>query len=91
MISQLRAIETAIKAVEHVMRERYAAGHRAYLQGLRPDKISAAGVTGTGFEWVVDDHKKYIEHEQTIRQLNDLIEILSDPGIVVDEQMEFDL
>jgi glutamate dehydrogenase/leucine dehydrogenase len=91
MVSLERAVEIAIAAVEHVRRERYTAGHVAYLQGIRTDVISAAGVTGTGFAWAEDDHKKYIEHEETIRQLNDIIEILADPGVMVDEQLEFDL
>jgi hypothetical protein len=78
--AQLRALAIGIDAIEHVRRERYAAGHAAYMQGVRPDEIKGK-INGIGFAWAQQDHEKYLECSEAIRQLEDLQEILTDPGV----------
>jgi hypothetical protein len=85
MISQLKAIDLAIEAIEDVRRRKFAAGDAAYRQGIRKDVIKDKSVTGTGFAWAEDDHNSYVELTQAIRQLEDLKEILVDPGVTIDE------
>lgn len=87
MISQMRAIKIAIDAIEKMRREEYAVGHAAYMQGIRFDEIKDKKVKGVSFAWTHDDYKKYIECTQAIRQLEDLEEILTDPGVKIDEQL----
>lgn len=79
---QIRALKHAIQTLEKE-RRRFSVGHLAYTQqGIRPDPIKAEGVTGTAFDWVETDHRHYEECEQDIQELNDLIEILEDPGVI---------
>lgn len=85
--AQLKAIAIAIDAIELMRRQKYAAGEHAYQQGVRTDAIKDKHVQGTAFAWAQQDHKKYMECTQAIRQLYDLEEIITDPGATVDEQL----
>lgn len=85
---QISALELAIDALTD-KRRKFAPGEKAYTrQGLRPDKMQDEEFTYTGFVFVEQDHKSYTEYTQAIQELEDLIEILEDPGVTVDEQME---
>jgi len=81
---QIRAIEIAVESIEIVRRQKFAAGEAAYCQGIRSDKIIDDCVSGVSFDWVESDHKKYTEYTQAIRQLEDLHEILTDPGVIIE-------
>lgn len=85
--AQLKALGIAIDAIEQMRRQKYAVGHAAYMQGLRADEIKDKKITGVGFAWAQQDHKKYVECSEAIRQLEDLQEIITDPGAMVDEQL----
>lgn len=87
MISIEKAIQLAIECVEVVRRQRYAAGDAAYRMGIRPDKIEDDEITGTAFLFAESDHAGYVELTEVIRQLEDLPEILADPGVTVEEQI----
>ncbi len=77
---QVAALKLGIEALTE-KRRKYAAGEFAYSrQGLRPVSFDSDGVSGTGFQFTADDHKKYMECDKAIRELEDLIEILTDPG-----------
>jgi hypothetical protein len=73
MISQLKALDIAIKCVTDWRRRHYATGEAAYNRGDR------------GLTFIEDGHKHYTEFSQVIRQLEDLKEILTDAPAVVDE------
>lgn len=74
MISQRKSIELAIKALTERRRRYYAAGEAAYQKGIR------------GMTFADDGHKHYTQHSEAIRQLEDLIEILEDAGLVAEHQ-----
>lgn len=75
MISQVKAIELAIQALEERRRRNYAAGEAAYQKSI-------------DLEFAIRAHKHYTEHTEAIRQLEDLIEILTDPGATVEPEEE---
>lgn len=78
MIYQLKALDIAIKCVTDWRRRHYAVGESAYQKGIRD------------LTFAEDGHKHYEEYTQALRQLEDLKEILTDPGVTVDpEQMDF--
>jgi hypothetical protein len=77
---QIRAIKLAIGALERERRRNYSVGNAAYCSGIRADVLEGE-ITGTMFQWVEDDHKKYDEHTEAIRQLEDMIEILEDDHV----------
>jgi hypothetical protein len=85
---QIKAIKLAIETLTEKRRQ-YASGHVAYTrQKIRPVEIKDTEVRGTGFAWVESDHKRYVEYDEAIRQLEDMIEIITDPGVTVEaEQM----
>jgi hypothetical protein len=74
---QIRAIKLAIGALERERRRNYSVGNAAYCSGIRADVLQGE-ITGTMFQWVEADHKKYQEYTDAIRQLEDMIEILED-------------
>lgn len=84
---QIKAINMGIAALEDA-RRRYSDAHYAYKNGLRADEIppNEDGITGTGFGWVESGEAKYQEYTNAITELNDLIEIISDPGATVEKQ-----
>jgi len=70
---QLKAIDIAIKCIAQVRRKYYAAGEAAYQKGM-------------DFEFAKTGHKHYEEHSQAIRQLEDLKEIITDPGVAIEQE-----
>jgi hypothetical protein len=81
MSKQTKAIYLAIDALERERRRLYAAGEAAYQQGIRTVKIDNEGVTGEAFTFAEEGHAGYIEYTEAIQQMQDLIEILTDPGV----------
>lgn len=71
--AQLKAIDIAIKCVTDWRRRHYGPGHWAYESGVRD------------LTFAEDGHRHYEEYSQALRQLEDLKEILTDPGVTVDE------
>lgn len=78
---QVKAIRLMIGTAERERRRRYAAGHAAYLSGIRQSELDSGGITGMLFQWVETDHASYMEYTDAIQQMEDLIEILTDPPI----------
>ena len=73
MISQKRALELGIKALQEIRRRRYASGEEAFKQGV-------------DFTFAIDGHRHYTEYTEAIQQLDDLIEILQAPMATVDPE-----
>ena len=71
--AHLKAIDIAIKCVTVWRRRHYGPGHWAYESGVRD------------LTFAEDGHRHYEEYSQALRQLEDLKEILTDPGVVVGE------
>lgn len=83
---QIAALRLGIDALTDKRRQ-YCPGHVAYTQqGIRPDVIDSEDVTGISFLWVERDHLKYEEYSKAIQQLEDLIDILMDPGVIRQEE-----
>ena len=78
---QISAIKLSIECLERERRAKFAAGEAAYCHGLRQDTLDSDGITGDGFKWVEQDHKEYRRYTDAIQELEDLIEILEDPGV----------
>lgn len=88
---QIAALRLGIEALTDKRRP-FCPGHLAYTQqGIRPDVIDSEGVTGVSFQWAESDHLKYEEYSKAIQQLEDLIEILTDPGVVRVEEEQLSL
>lgn len=73
MITQIKAVELAIEALTERRRAKYAAGEAAHKQGI-------------DLEFAHRAHKHYTTHTEAIQQLEDLIEILQDPGAKADPE-----
>ena len=80
---QIKALKLAISCLEDHRRKNFAVAHAAYSQGIRPDDIKGNGITGVGFAWVTEGEAHYQEYIDAIRQLQDMIEIITDPGVFV--------
>lgn len=78
---QISALKLAVECLERERRARYAAGEAAWRQGIRPTEMKGE-ISGVQFSFAEDGHKKYLEYSQAISQLEDLQEILTDPGVV---------
>lgn len=76
---QIAALRVAIDSMEETRRG-YAVGHAAYQSGMRPDVINSGGVEWTGFAFAEDDYNAYARIDAAIRELEDLVEVLSDEG-----------
>ena len=72
MISQKKAIQLAIMTLKDWRRRNYTAGEAAYQSGVR------------GLTFADNGHKHYVEYSEAIQQMEDLIEILEDPGVTVE-------
>lgn len=70
MTNQIQAIKLAITALTERRRTKFASGESAWLKGLHSLDFAATG------------HLHYTEHSEAIQQLEDLIEILRDPGVI---------
>ena len=75
---QIAALRVAVEALE-LKRQGYSVGHAAYLSGIRAD-VAANGIEWTGFAFAEEHYNEYVKIEATIRELEDLIEVLEDPG-----------
>jgi len=82
---QIKAINLAIEALKRERRKLYAAGEAAYNQGMRTDVINTNGTTGELFAFAEDGHKGYTEYTDSIQELEDLKDILLDPGVTKDQ------
>lgn len=71
---QVKALRLAIKVLTE-NRRRFAAGEAAYTQ---------QGITDLTF--AVSGHKNYVEHNNAIQELEDLIEIVTDPGVTIEPE-----
>jgi hypothetical protein len=58
---------------------------------MRTIEINGDGVTGTTMGFAEGEHKKYIEYDDAILQLEDLIDILEDPGVTYDGESDLPL
>jgi xanthine dehydrogenase molybdopterin-binding subunit B len=71
---QIKALKLAIKALTESKRK-HAAGEAAYTQqGIKDLTFTIYG------------HKHYTEHAEAIDELEDLIEILTDPGVKIEAE-----
>lgn len=77
---QVPALQLAIEALTRERRRICAAGEAAYRTGIRKNMINSEGVTGEVMSFAEDGHKGYTEYSNAIRELEDLIEIVTDPG-----------
>lgn len=81
---QVKALKLAIEALGRERRRNFAAGDHAYRLGMRRDEVNRDGITGELFAFAEDDHRSYMEYTKAISELEDLIEIITDPGVVKD-------
>ena len=72
---QLKSLDLAIKALTERRRKMYAAGESAFQKGI-------------DFTFAVDGHRHYDEHTQAIQALEDLKDILADPGVTVEPEYQ---
>jgi hypothetical protein len=77
-VSQKKALQLAIKTLIDWRRRHYAMGEEAFKKGI-------------DFTFAVDGHRNYTEYTQAIHQLEDLIEIITDPGCTFSEEDHSDL
>ena len=85
-IKQIRALKIAVRCMESE-RRKFSAEHQAYIQqGIKPHRIDSDGVTGTTLEFAEVGHRKYMELDQAITELLDLVDVLSDPGVKKEKQ-----
>lgn len=85
---QIQALTLAIGALHREKRRLYAAGNAAYTRsGVRTEKFDVGGIKGENGSWAEKDHQSYIQYEQTIQELQDLIDILSDHGVTREQEM----
>lgn len=79
---QIAALKLAIENL-YEKRRKYAAGHIAYTQQkIRTVEINGDGITGTTMGFAQQEHEDWTRYDEAITQLEDLIEILQDPGVV---------
>lgn len=86
---QISAIKLSIDALTRERRKLHAAGEHAYQQGMRPVEINSNGIEGTEFLFAQDGHTGYIEYSDAIQELEDLIEVLTDPGVTCEQPRLF--
>lgn len=79
---QVAALKLAIVSMTEKRRRLYAAGNHAWLSGLRTDTIPGNEVSGELFSFAEDGHRSYEEYTDAIQQLEDMIDIITDPGVV---------
>lgn len=87
---QIAAIKLAIESLKKERRAHFAAGGHAYRNGMRTDVIDSEGVTGVGFSFAEDGHASYTQYTDAIQELEDLIEVLTDPGVTRDQERLFE-
>jgi hypothetical protein len=77
--AQIAALQAGIKVLTDWRRRHYGPGHWAYESGVRD------------LTFAEDGHKHYQEYSEHIHQLEDLIEIITDPGCTFSEEDHSDL
>jgi hypothetical protein len=83
---QIAALKAGIEALRDERRRNYASGEHAYQNGMRKDTLKSEGVEGELFMFAEDGHKNYVLISEHIKQLEDLIDIVSDPGVVHEQE-----
>jgi hypothetical protein len=73
LTKQLAAIDLAIDALEDIRRRRHAMGEVAFHKGH-------------DFIFAEKGHANYTKYTQAIQELEDLKEILTDPGVTVEAE-----
>lgn len=86
---QISAINLSIDALTRERRKLHAAGEHAYQQGIRPVELNSNGIEGVGFLFAEDGHAGYVEYTKAIQELEDLIEVLTDPGVTHEQPRLF--
>lgn len=86
---QIFAIKLSIESLTRERRKLHAAGEHAYQHGIRSVEINSNGIEGTEFLFAEDGHAGYIEYTNAIQELEDLIEVLTDPGVTHDQPRLF--
>lgn len=74
-ISQKKALELAIKTLIDWRRRHYAPGEEAFKKGI-------------DLTFAITGHHHYTEYTQAIQHLEDMIEIITDPGVTVEKGEE---
>ncbi len=87
----IAALRLAIEALTRERRRLHAAGEAAYNQGIRTDVIESDELTGVLFSFAEDGHRSYAEYTKAIQELEDLIEVLTDPGVTYDNHSDLPL
>ena len=85
---QITALKLAIESLKRERRRLHAAGDHAYRKGFRTVDLGKGRITGTTLGFAEADHAGYVEYTQAIQQLEDLIEIILDPGANQVKQLE---
>lgn len=88
---QIAAIKLAIESLTRERRRYFAAGDHAYRNGMRAYPINGNAITGVGFGFAEEGHKNYQEYTDAIQQLEDMIEVLSDPGVTYENNADLPL
>jgi hypothetical protein len=87
---QIYAIKIAIETLKEKRRE-FAAGNFAYeSQGIRTVEIKGDGITGTTLGFAESGHDGYVKYSEAIEELEDLIDILQDPGVTHEQPELFE-
>lgn len=86
---QIKAIKLAIETLQRERRRLYAAGNAAYYQGFRTDRVNKNDVVGELFVFAEAGHENYKEYSCAIQELEDLIDILQDTGVMRDQKKMF--
>jgi hypothetical protein len=81
---QKAALLLAIEALTRERRRLHAAGEAAYQAGHRKDVIQGGEVSGEIFAFAEDGHIGYVHYSKSIQELEDLIEIVTDPPATID-------
>jgi len=88
---QIKAIKLAIEALVKE-RRKFSSGHVAYeQQHIRPVEINSEGITGVTMGFAEDEHRKYKELDDAIQAMEDLIEIITDPGVTYEGNSDLPL
>jgi hypothetical protein len=88
---QIAALRLAIEALEDKRRTKFAVGDGAYRLGVRPDELKGDELKYTGLDFAEKDHKKYQQYTKAIQELEDLIDILEDPGVAYEDNADLPL
>ncbi len=86
MINQIAALKLAVECLERERRRHYAVGDHAWRHGYPADKLDEDGIKLEG-SFAEESHVGWVRYAEAIRQLEDLQEIIQDPGVVTVRQL----